>query len=75
MLVEQKKMKRQSQILLQSVSTNEALQKALGEVAKLSHTLESQALQHQQQVRLLHQPITALCHQARLNSREGLMLF
>ncbi|KTG43656.1 hypothetical protein cypCar_00006251 [Cyprinus carpio] len=52
MLVEQKKLKRQSQMLIQSVPPTEALQKALAEINTLTHTLETQRLEHQQQWRL-----------------------
>ncbi|KTG03259.1 hypothetical protein cypCar_00000923 [Cyprinus carpio] len=48
MLVEQKKLKRQSQMLIPSVSPTEALQKALAEINTLTHTLETQRLEHQQ---------------------------
>lgn len=52
MLVEQKKLKRQSQMLIQSVPPTEALQKALAEINTLTHTLETQRLEHQQQVKI-----------------------
>uniref|UniRef100_A0A671MYB5 Shootin-1 n=1 Tax=Sinocyclocheilus anshuiensis TaxID=1608454 RepID=A0A671MYB5_9TELE len=57
MLVEQKKLKRQSQMLIQSVSPTEALQKALAEINTLTHTLETQRLEHQQQVKALEEQI------------------
>ncbi|KAI4812371.1 hypothetical protein KUCAC02_023769 [Chaenocephalus aceratus] len=50
MLVEQRKLKRQSQILMQSSSPSEALQEALNQVGKLSKELETQRLELQQQV-------------------------
>ncbi|KAI9525124.1 hypothetical protein NQZ68_012638 [Dissostichus eleginoides] len=50
MLVEQRKLKRQSQILMQSSSPSEALQEALSQVGKLSKELETQRLELQQQV-------------------------
>ncbi|XP_016090685.1 shootin-1 [Sinocyclocheilus grahami] len=56
-LVEQKKLKRQSQMLIQSVSPTEALQKALAEINTLTHTLETQKLEHQQQVKDLEEQI------------------
>ncbi|XP_033956893.1 shootin-1 isoform X2 [Pseudochaenichthys georgianus] len=49
MLVEQRKLKRQSQILMQSSSPSEALQEALNQVGKLSKELETQRLELQQQ--------------------------
>uniref|UniRef100_A0A673H5U9 Shootin-1 n=1 Tax=Sinocyclocheilus rhinocerous TaxID=307959 RepID=A0A673H5U9_9TELE len=57
MLVEQRKLKRQSQMLIQSVSPTEALQKALAEINTLTHTLETQRLEHQQQVKALEEQI------------------
>ncbi|XP_051502006.1 shootin-1-like isoform X2 [Myxocyprinus asiaticus] len=59
MLVEQKKLKRQSQMLVQSVCPAEALQKALAEINTLTHTLEAQRLEHQQQVKALEEQINA----------------
>ena len=50
MLVEQRKLKRQSQILMQSSSPSEALQEALSQVGTLSKELETQRLELQQQV-------------------------
>lgn len=50
MLIEQKKLKRQSQMLIQSVSPAEALQKALAEISTLTRTLEKERLEHQKQV-------------------------
>uniref|UniRef100_A0A9J8A4A2 Shootin-1 n=1 Tax=Cyprinus carpio carpio TaxID=630221 RepID=A0A9J8A4A2_CYPCA len=57
MLVEQKKLKRQSQMLIPSVSPTEALQKALAEINTLTHTLETQRLEHQQKVKALEEQI------------------
>ncbi|KAG9344617.1 hypothetical protein JZ751_011289 [Albula glossodonta] len=51
MLVEQKKLNRQSQILLQDISPEEALQKALQDIATLTQALEMQKLEHQKQVK------------------------
>lgn len=50
MVVEQKKLKRQSQILMQSSSPSHALQEALSQVTTLTQDLESQRLEHQHQV-------------------------
>ncbi|KAK5853521.1 hypothetical protein PBY51_014666 [Eleginops maclovinus] len=50
MLVEHRKLKRQSQILMQSSSPSETLQEALSQVSKLSQELETQRLELQQQV-------------------------
>lgn len=57
MLIEQKKLKRQSQMLTQSVCPAEALQKALAEINTLTHALETQRLEHQQQVKALEEQI------------------
>lgn len=51
MFIEQNKMKRQSQLLLQSSAPDEQLLKALDDNAKLTHTLEEERLQHQQKVK------------------------
>ncbi|KAM4614631.1 shootin-1 isoform 2-T2 [Polymixia lowei] len=51
MLVEQKKLNRQSQILLQSATPSQALQEALSEVTRLTQDLETQRLDHQQQIK------------------------
>uniref|UniRef100_A0A672HZS9 Shootin-1 n=1 Tax=Salarias fasciatus TaxID=181472 RepID=A0A672HZS9_SALFA len=50
MVVEQKKLQRQSQILMQSSSPSQALQDAMGQVAQLTQQLETQRLEHQNQV-------------------------
>jgi hypothetical protein len=50
MLVEQKKLRRQSQLLVQSAAPGHALQEALREVAKLTQEVETQRLEHLQQV-------------------------
>uniref|UniRef100_A0A3P8RZ83 Shootin-1 n=1 Tax=Amphiprion percula TaxID=161767 RepID=A0A3P8RZ83_AMPPE len=51
MVVEQKKLKRQSQILMQSSSLSEALQDALIQVARLTEDLETQRLEHQNEIK------------------------
>lgn len=50
MLVEQKKLKRQSQIMMQSSSPSQALQDALSQVTKLTEELETQRLENENQV-------------------------
>ncbi|XP_061491869.1 shootin-1 isoform X2 [Rhineura floridana] len=50
MFIEQKKLKRQSQLLLQNAGPDERLLKALDENAKLNQILEEERLQHQQKV-------------------------
>ncbi|XP_067331882.1 shootin-1 [Channa argus] len=50
MLVEQKKLKRQSLILMSS-SSSQALQEALSQVARLTQDLETQTLEHQDQIK------------------------
>ncbi|KAK7142491.1 hypothetical protein R3I94_011990 [Phoxinus phoxinus] len=79
MLVEQKKLKRQSQMLIQTVSPTEALQKALAEINTLTHTVETQRLEHQQQVKALEEQthgselkkqLTALRRQTELLEEE-----
>uniref|UniRef100_A0A3B4VIE4 Shootin-1 n=1 Tax=Seriola dumerili TaxID=41447 RepID=A0A3B4VIE4_SERDU len=52
MVVEQKKLKRQSQILMQSSSPSQALLDALSQVTRLTQDLETQRLEHQNQVSL-----------------------
>uniref|UniRef100_A0A3Q3GSX9 Shootin-1 n=1 Tax=Labrus bergylta TaxID=56723 RepID=A0A3Q3GSX9_9LABR len=51
MLVEQKQLKRQSQILMQSSLPSQALQEALSQVTRLTKDLESQRLEHQDQIK------------------------
>ncbi|XP_035770871.1 shootin-1 [Neolamprologus brichardi] len=53
MVVEQKKLKRQSQILMQSCSPSQALQDALSQVTRLTEELETQRLQHQSQIKMM----------------------
>ncbi|XP_043921937.1 shootin-1-like [Protopterus annectens] len=57
MLVEQKKLKRQSQILLESTAPNQQLQKALDDIAKITQTLEQERIQHQQKVNTLEEQL------------------
>ncbi|TKS85144.1 Shootin-1 [Collichthys lucidus] len=63
MLVEQKQLKRQSQILKQTSSPSEALQEALSQISGLTQDLETQRLEHQNQVCVCTQPEphTVLC--------------
>ncbi|XP_035256126.1 shootin-1 isoform X2 [Anguilla anguilla] len=79
MLVEQRKLNRQSQILLQSASPDEALQGALREVSRLTQALETQRLEHQKQVTelegtlqgsVLRREVEALQRQAQLLEEE-----
>lgn len=65
MVFEQKKLKRQSQILMQSSSPSQTLQEALSQVARLTQDLETQTLEHQGQV-----CVHSLC--ANLTCRMGL---
>ncbi|XP_078129689.1 LOW QUALITY PROTEIN: shootin-1 [Sander vitreus] len=51
MVVEQTKLKRQSQILMQSSSPSQALQEALSQVTGLTQELEAQRLKHQSQMK------------------------
>uniref|UniRef100_A0A3B4VHD4 Shootin-1 n=1 Tax=Seriola dumerili TaxID=41447 RepID=A0A3B4VHD4_SERDU len=51
MVVEQKKLKRQSQILMQSSSPSQALLDALSQVTRLTQDLETQRLEHQNQMK------------------------
>ncbi|TKS85149.1 Shootin-1 [Collichthys lucidus] len=51
MLVEQKQLKRQSQILKQTSSPSEALQEALSQISGLTQDLETQRLEHQNQIK------------------------
>ncbi|KAF7704745.1 hypothetical protein HF521_021817 [Silurus meridionalis] len=57
MLVEQKKLKRQSQVMMQSVSPSEALANALKEITSLTHTMEKQRLEHQKQLKRLEEEL------------------
>ncbi|MGH0117341.1 UNVERIFIED_CONTAM: hypothetical protein FKN15_033436 [Acipenser sinensis] len=50
MLVEKKKLKRQSQLLLQNVGPNEQLLKAMEDVSNLTQALEKERIEHQQKV-------------------------
>ncbi|XP_040906080.1 shootin-1 [Toxotes jaculatrix] len=51
MVVEQKKLKRQSDILMQSSSSCRALEDALSQVARLTEELEAQRLEHRDQIK------------------------
>ncbi|KAM3605582.1 uncharacterized protein V6R79_001398 [Siganus canaliculatus] len=51
MMIEQRQLKRQSQILMQSDSPSQALEEALGQVSKLTKDLETQKLEHQNQIK------------------------
>lgn len=75
MFIEQNKLKRQSQLLLQNVGPDEQLLKALDENAKLTQMLEGERLQHQQKVEelekqlaneVLHKEIKSLKQQLQL---------
>ncbi|KAM6998099.1 LOW QUALITY PROTEIN: shootin-1 [Tautogolabrus adspersus] len=55
MLVEQKQLKRQSQILMQSSLPSQALQEALSQVTSLTKDLESQRLEHQDQIKQMEE--------------------
>ncbi|MBN3324369.1 SHOT1 protein, partial [Atractosteus spatula] len=57
MLVEQKKLKRQSQLLLQSASPSEQLCRALEDVSRLTQILETERLQHQQEMKTVRQQL------------------
>uniref|UniRef100_A0A8D0A484 Shootin-1 n=1 Tax=Sander lucioperca TaxID=283035 RepID=A0A8D0A484_SANLU len=71
MVVEQTKLKRQSQILMQSSSPSQALQEALSQVTGLTQELETQRLKHQSQVRAHnHRELTALRRKLELVEEE-----
>ncbi|KAM9380087.1 shootin-1 [Phaethornis superciliosus] len=57
MYIEQNKMKRQSQLLLQNAAPDQQLLKALDDNAKLTHTLEEERLQHQQKIKELEEQL------------------
>ncbi|KAM4730183.1 shootin-1 [Anableps anableps] len=57
MLVEQTKLKRQSQILLQSCMPSQALQDVLNQVAILTEDLETQRLEHQSQIKQMEEKL------------------
>ncbi|NXQ71416.1 SHOT1 protein, partial [Quiscalus mexicanus] len=57
MFIEQNKMKRQSQLLLQNFAPDQQLLKALDDNAKLTHTLEEERLQHQQKIKELEEQL------------------
>ncbi|XP_065528416.1 shootin-1 isoform X2 [Lathamus discolor] len=57
MFIEQNKMKRQSQLLLQNSAPDQQLLKALDDNAKLTQTLEEERLQHQQKIKELEEQL------------------
>ncbi|XP_029886724.1 shootin-1 isoform X2 [Aquila chrysaetos chrysaetos] len=57
MFIEQNKMKRQSQLLLQNSAPDQQLLKALDDNAKLTHTLEEERLQHQRKIKELEEQL------------------
>ncbi|XP_055447702.1 shootin-1 isoform X2 [Psammomys obesus] len=57
MFIEQNKLKRQSQLLLQSATPDQQLGKALHENATLSQQLEEERIQHQQKVKELEEQL------------------
>ncbi|XP_034040120.1 shootin-1 [Thalassophryne amazonica] len=80
MVVEQREMKRQSQILMQNYSPSQALQEALNQVAKLTQDLETERLEHQHQVKQMDEKLssceaqkelTALIHKLELMEFEN----
>uniref|UniRef100_A0A6J0SGZ4 Shootin-1 n=1 Tax=Pogona vitticeps TaxID=103695 RepID=A0A6J0SGZ4_9SAUR len=79
MFIEQNKLKRQSQLLLQNSGADEQLMKALDENAKLNQILEEERLQHHQKVEeleqqlaneILHKEIKSLKQQLELLEEE-----
>ncbi|KAM6916545.1 shootin-1 [Xenentodon cancila] len=68
MLVEQKKLKRQSQILMQSAASNQALQDALSQVASLTEDLETERLEHQNQMKQMEERLRSCEAQRELNA-------
>lgn len=71
MFIEQNKMKRQSQLLLQNAAPDQQLLKALDDNAKLTHTLEEERLQHQQKVKLGYFSSNAEIFDSLLNLRTA----
>ncbi|XP_007577705.1 shootin-1-like, partial [Poecilia formosa] len=57
MLVEQTKLKRQSQILLQSCMPSPALQDVVSQVTALTEQMETQRLQHQNQIKQMEEKL------------------
>uniref|UniRef100_A0A3P9K357 Shootin-1 n=1 Tax=Oryzias latipes TaxID=8090 RepID=A0A3P9K357_ORYLA len=57
MLVEQKKLKRQSQILMQNSATTQALQDALSQIASLTEEQETERLEHQKQMKQMEEKL------------------
>ncbi|KAL7383600.1 hypothetical protein ABVT39_014190 [Epinephelus coioides] len=79
MVVEQKKLKTQSEILMQSSSPSQALQEALSQVTRLTQDLETQGLEHQKQIKQLEdrlrtseawKELTSLRHKLELVEEE-----
>ncbi|XP_059179896.1 shootin-1 [Centropristis striata] len=68
MMAEQAKLKRQSQILMQSSSPSQALQEALSQVNTLTQDLETQRLQHQDQIKQLEDRLRSCEAQRELNA-------
>uniref|UniRef100_A0A8D3B273 Shootin-1 n=1 Tax=Scophthalmus maximus TaxID=52904 RepID=A0A8D3B273_SCOMX len=59
MMIEKKKLQRQSQILMQSSSPSHALQEALTQVTSLTRDLETQRLGHQNQIKQLEDRLSS----------------
>ncbi|XP_041125391.1 LOW QUALITY PROTEIN: shootin-1-like [Polyodon spathula] len=57
MLVEKKKLKRQSQLLLQNVGPNEQLLKAMEDVSNLTEALEKERIEHQQKMKEIEEKL------------------
>uniref|UniRef100_A0A3Q3J8N5 Shootin-1 n=1 Tax=Monopterus albus TaxID=43700 RepID=A0A3Q3J8N5_MONAL len=70
MVVEQKTLKRQSQILMQSSSPSQALQEALSQVTKLSQDLETQRLEHQNQIKQMEDKLSSCETQRELTALQ-----
>ena len=74
MFIEQNKMKRQSQLLLQNSAPDQQLLKALDDNARLTHTLEEERLQHQQKVKQDYFSSHAEVFESLLNLRSVMYL-
>ncbi|CAN9500119.1 unnamed protein product [Ophioblennius macclurei] len=68
MVVEQNKLKRQSQILMQNSSPNQALQNAMDQVAQLTQHLETQKLEHQNQMKQMEEQLKSCETQKELSA-------
>uniref|UniRef100_A0A8C5EFK6 Shootin-1 n=1 Tax=Gouania willdenowi TaxID=441366 RepID=A0A8C5EFK6_GOUWI len=68
MLVEQKKLKRQSQILMQSSAPCQALQEAFRQITELTHSLETQKMEHQEQMKQMEATMRSCEDQAELTA-------